>query len=87
MRSVVFLAVASAAVMPSPAAGQFPPERLKNIQVLPTDISVRALLDTMGGFTRALGVRCAYCHFGSAGASFETLDFPADSLATKAKGL
>src|SRR5690348_17587238 len=40
------------------AFAQFPPRELKNLKVFPKDIAVRALLDTMGSFTRALGVRC-----------------------------
>lgn len=38
------------------------PEKPKNLKVLPKDIPMRALLDTMGTFTRALGVNCSFCH-------------------------
>jgi hypothetical protein len=43
------------------------------------------LVDTMGGFTRALGVRCNYCHVGQEGASLDTYDFAKDDKATKEK--
>jgi hypothetical protein len=43
------------------ALAQFPPERATNLKVLPTSISMDSLVNTMAGFTRALGVRCSYC--------------------------
>jgi len=36
----------------------------KNLKVLPKDISEQDLKATMFAFTRALGVRCTYCHVG-----------------------
>ena len=36
--------------------------RYQNLKVLPKDIDSQTLIATMGGFTRALGVRCDYCH-------------------------
>jgi photosynthetic reaction center cytochrome c subunit len=36
--------------------------RFQNLKVLPKDIDRPALIATMGTFTRALGVRCGYCH-------------------------
>jgi hypothetical protein len=66
-------------------AQQWPPERLKNLKVLPEDIPVRALVDTMAGFTRALGVRCTYCHVGQEGDPLEKYDFAADDKAAKGK--
>ena len=39
----------------------------------------------MAGFTRALGVRCAYCHVGGETTPFETLDFSSDSMPAKVK--
>ncbi|HVT39405.1 MAG TPA: c-type cytochrome [Gemmatimonadaceae bacterium] len=64
---------------------QFPPERTKNLKVLPMDIPIRALVDTMAGFTRALGVRCTYCHVGREGEPLATYDFAADEKTEKAK--
>jgi len=67
------------------AAAQWPPERLKNVKVLPSDIPIRALVDTMAGFTRALGVRCTYCHVGQEGDPLEKYDFPSDEKPEKVK--
>jgi len=67
------------------AQAQFPPERATNLKVLPTSISMDSLVDTMAGFTRALGVRCNYCHVGADGAGLETYDFANDQKATKEK--
>lgn len=66
-------------------AQQFPPERLENIKALASDISVRALLDTMGAFTRALGVRCTYCHLGRESEPLSTYDFRSDEKPQKLK--
>ena len=67
------------------AAQQWPPERLKNLEVLPKDIPVRALVDTMARFTRALGVRCTYCHVGQEGDPLEKYDFVSDEKPAKEK--
>jgi ferredoxin len=37
----------------------------------------------MRGFTRALGVRCTHCHVGIEAQPLETMDFVADTKATK----
>ena len=66
-------------------AQQFPPERLENIKAFPPDISVRALLDTMATFTRALGVRCTYCHLGREADPLSTYDFKSDEKPQKVK--
>jgi tetratricopeptide (TPR) repeat protein len=72
-------------VAAGPAWAQWPPAQLRNLKELPAEITVRALVDTMAGFTRALGVRCTYCHVGREGAPFDSLNFVSDSLATKRK--
>ena len=38
------------------------PEKPKNLQVLPKDWPGSRLQPVMVGFSRALGVRCWYCH-------------------------
>jgi tetratricopeptide (TPR) repeat protein len=68
-----------------PATAQWPPTELRNLKVLPPDISVRALVDTMKGFTRALGVRCTYCHVGREGAPLDSFDFASDDRLPKQK--
>jgi tetratricopeptide (TPR) repeat protein len=74
-----------AAGVTTPALAQWPPQRLENLKVLPQDISVRSLVDTMAGFTRALGVRCTYCHVGSEAIPLGQYNFVIDSLAPKNK--
>lgn len=73
------------AALPSIARAQFPPEKLKNLKVLPKDIPVRALLDTMRTFAGALGVRCTFCHVGNEGEPLSSFDFAADKKPEKEK--
>jgi hypothetical protein len=68
---------------PLVAQGRFPPESLKNVQALPHGTSVRQVIETMRGFTRALGVRCTHCHVGTEGQPLEAMDFVADTKAAK----
>jgi len=82
---MIVLALCGIVVSSALAHGQWPPERLQNLKVLPSDIPIRALVDTMAGFTRALGVRCTYCHVGNEAADLATYDFASDSLAGKRK--
>jgi len=63
----------------------WPPEKFTNLKVLPNDIPRRDLIDMMGGFTRALGVRCTYCHVGEEGQPLATYQFEKDDKATKRK--
>lgn len=70
---------------PSCALAQWPVTELKNVQVLPEDISPRALVDTMRAFTRALGVRCSYCHLGKEGEPLSAYDFASDAKPEKEK--
>jgi hypothetical protein len=85
MRAPLVLAVALSAALAVPAAAQFPPEHPKNLKVLPMDIPVRALLDTMRTFTGALGVRCSFCHVGKEGEPLASYDFAADDKPEKGK--
>jgi hypothetical protein len=85
VRKLATLVLVSVIFAPSVAEAQWPPERLKNVKVLPADIPIRSLLDTMRSFTRALGVRCSYCHVGGETTPFETLDFSSDSMPAKVK--
>lgn len=83
MRRFIPLALLVCAV--SSAQAQFPPQKLQNLKVFPKDIPVRALLDTMGSFTRALGVRCTYCHVGNEGEPLSSFDFASDQKPEKNK--
>jgi tetratricopeptide (TPR) repeat protein len=80
--SVAFLTVFT---ISSHASAQFPPQKLQNLKVFPKDIPVRALIDTMASFTRALGVRCTYCHVGNEGEPLSSYDFPSDQKPEKNK--
>jgi tetratricopeptide (TPR) repeat protein len=78
------LALALSSVAPSLVAqGKFPPESLKNVQAMPQGMTVRQVIETMRGFTRALGVRCTHCHVGTEGQPLEAMDFVADTKAAK----
>jgi hypothetical protein len=66
---------------PGGARGPQPPP--KNLQVLPKDTTRQQLNPIMRGFTRALGVRCPFCHVGEEGADLSTFDFASDEKPTK----
>ena len=57
---------------------QEPEAKFTNLKVLPKDISPADLHATMSGFTRALGVRCGYCHVSQPGEPMRPEDFAKD---------
>jgi hypothetical protein len=59
------------------------PEKPENLKVLPKDWKGSRLSPVMKGFTRALGVRCTYCHVGEEGKPLSTYDFPSDDNPNK----
>jgi hypothetical protein len=59
------------------------PKKFTNLKVLPAEISQQELVETMKGFTRALGVRCTACHMGEEGKPLSTYDFASDEKLTK----
>lgn len=59
------------------------PDKFRNLQVLPKDISKQDLTETMKGFTAALGVRCPFCHVGKEGEPLNTFDFASNEKPTK----
>lgn len=59
------------------------PEKPKNLQVLNKDWPGSRLSPVMRGFTRALGVRCTYCHVGEEGKPLITYDFASDDNPNK----
>ena len=67
------------------AGAQYPPTAVKNVKVFPPDISVDTLLERMAGFTRALGVRCTYCHAGRDGQPLDSIGFASDVRPAKEK--
>lgn len=72
---------AGAAVLPD--EGWKWPEKPKNLKVLPEDFTGKRLQPVMTGFTRALGVRCPYCHVGEEGKPLSTFDFASDENPNK----
>lgn len=67
----------------TPVRAQWPPERFTNLTVLPESIPRDTLVQLMAGFTRALGVRCTYCHVGEEGKPLSTYDFASDEKHAK----
>lgn len=59
------------------------PEHPKNLKVLGPDKTGEKLRPIMTGFTRALGVRCTYCHVGEEGKPLSTYDFASDANPNK----
>lgn len=59
------------------------PEKPQNLQVLPSDWPGERLSAPMDGFTRALGVDCAYCHVGESDQALSTYDFASDANPNK----
>ena len=59
------------------------PEKPKNLQVLNKDWPGSRLRPVMTAFTRALGVRCSYCHNGQEGKPLSTYDFASDENPNK----
>lgn len=84
VRSTVTL-VAVLVTTGAPTTAQFPPDSFVNLQVLPSDLDWNGLIPIMAGFTRALGVRCTFCHVGEEGQPLSTYDFPSDEKITKRK--
>lgn len=77
----------AAATPPRPPArvgtqAQWQPPDPANLQVLPKDIPKRELVQTMRMFTRALGVRCEFCHLGE-GNDLSKFDFASDEKRQK----
>lgn len=63
--------------------GAFPPTRLVNLQILPKDAPVPAVIDLMKQMTQSLGVRCDHCHVGVDGQPLTTFDFVSDDKKAK----
>jgi tetratricopeptide (TPR) repeat protein len=81
-RPAVFLFVLLS-LTAAPAGAQFPPDSFTNLKVLPLNIQRDTLVRMMAGFTRALGVRCSYCHVGEENRPLETYNFAADDKLPK----
>jgi hypothetical protein len=62
---------------------QQPPEPIKNLKVLPKNISHATLDSTMKSFRTALGVRCNFCHVPIPGSNPQKMDFASDAKKEK----
>ncbi len=71
------------ALTPVPVAAQGIPDEFTNLELLPDDISRREITSVMRGFTRALDVRCSYCHMVSDDLESADDDFASDDKETK----
>lgn len=76
MRTIQF---ALALLVVAVAANAQEPKNLKVLQ----GFSNARLIPVMKGFTRALGVRCTYCHVGEEGKPLNTYDFASDKNPNK----
>ena len=84
IRLIGFLCMAIFVVVPGRAQDTWTwPEKPKNLQVLPKDWPGSRLQPVMVGFSRALGVRCWYCHKGEEGKPLSTFDFASDENPNK----
>jgi hypothetical protein len=81
--ALVVAAAGAGGVRAAPAQGKFPPDSFTNLKVLPRTIDQRTLINTMRGFSLALGVRCTYCHVGRDGAPLDSINFAKDDKRTK----
>ncbi len=59
------------------------PDTFTNLQYFPKDTSKDDLMQTMRGFSFALGVRCEYCHMAKDGAPAQEKNFASDEKASK----
>lgn len=74
-------------VIPAAAVGQagsgWPPDSLRNTQVIPRSTPVIRVIGMMRNFAGDLGVRCQFCHIGTEGEPLATFDFATDQKRTK----
>jgi len=83
-RTLPIIVLAVFATLPARAQENWSwPEKPSNLQVLPKDWPGIRLRPVMIGFTRALGVRCSYCHKGEEGKPLGTYDFASDENPNK----
>ncbi len=80
----VGLSLLVATMFAAPVAAQLP-EEFTNLQVLPQDMSRRALVGVMRNFSLATGLRCSGCHLGEEGQPLSEYDFASDERDAKKK--
>lgn len=84
-RLVVLMAVTMTAMLAGNTTlhAQGVPTKFSNLQVFPPETPPEVLLAAMKNATRALGVRCQFCHVGEEGMPLEKFDFAADTVPQK----
>ncbi len=83
MRKLVILMLTATSVASAQPAHKFPPDSLRNTQVIPRSTPIIEVIGTMRNFTSALGVRCTYCHVGSESIDLAEYDFATDQKRNK----
>ena len=79
MRSLFgVLIVLGVCAAPPHVQAQGIPTKFTNLQVFPPSTPPEVLVAAMKNFTRALGVRCQFCHVGEEGMPLEKFDFSSD---------
>jgi hypothetical protein len=73
---------------PPPAAASaedetWKPESVKNLTILPKDMSPDDVMKVMRAWDQALNVQCVFCHVGVIGKPLSTYDFASDSKKRK----
>ena len=82
-RTVLFTLAAAIVVSGTSVDAQGTQGKFSNLQVFPPDTSPEVLTAAMKNFTRALGVRCPFCHVGEEGMPLDKFDFAADTKPQK----
>jgi len=65
------------------APGRWPPDTLRNLQVIPRGTPVPQVIGVMRDFSFHLGVRCEFCHVGREDQPLTEFDFASDDKRTK----
>ncbi len=80
--TILALLLLGVAIARTPSMRLHDDEKPTNLKVLPADISEEELHNTMRLYSKALGVRCTYCHVGTPGDP-KSFDFAADTKESK----
>lgn len=73
------------AVAISMAATHRPPDKYKNLKVLPKNISEQKMDSIMKSYNKALGIDCSFCHAPHATIK-DSLDYASDAVHMKEEG-
>lgn len=67
----------------APPADDWKPTEIKNLTVLPKDMSPDDVMKVMRAWNAALSVDCVFCHVGQVGKPLSTFDFASDNKKRK----